>query len=420
MQPIISRRRFLATTGGLAALGSLGALGLSACGDDEEEGPAGTPAEGVAPSGEPIKIGGVFSLTGIFALFGELMRNGAILGVEKINEEGGVLGRPLELLVEDDGSTSTGAAERARKLLLDDKVDFVMGTLTSADSLAVVPVATEAKKPFFYILEGESKTCNPGGEGLNPYVFGIGSTPHQYITPFVPVLLERYGTDWYLIGSDYVFPRSVHAITKELLAQQGGRVVAEEYVPLGTTDFGPLIDKIAAAQPDLVFTYIVGPDSIAFTLRGVETGQLADIPVSGSAHFRPVQWPGLGQASIGTILVDHYSQAVDNPENNEFVARFRERFNFELPIDAIAADTYLTIQIIRAAAEQAGSIEPEAFIAAAEGLEVATPKGLVLIDPENHILQQNIYLLEITADGYKFLEDFGRQVHPDQVDCSVT
>jgi urea transport system substrate-binding protein len=418
----ITRRRFLLASGGLVTLATVG--GLGACGDDDDDSDEEPEPTGEGPSddtddGEPIKVGGVFSLTGAFALFGELMRDGAQLGVDKINADGGILGRQVELIVEDDGSSSTGASERARKLVIEDEVDFLMGSLTSADTLAVVPIATEAEVPFFYILEGEIKTCTPGGEELNPYVIGVGSTPHQFLTPFVPRLVEEYGTRWYLIGSDYVYPRSVFDITKELLTEEGAEVIGEDYAPLGTTEFGTQIDRIAQAQPDLVFSYIVGPDAIAFSLQAAEGGQLEGIPLSGSAHFRPVQFSGLGQVSVGTLLVDHYSEADENPENEEFVQAFREAYNFEDQIDAIAADTYSTIQIIKAAAEEAGSIEPDAFLGAAEGLEVATPKGTVVLDPDNHVLRQHIYLERITEDGYELVEDFGEQVHPGFEGCSV-
>lgn len=422
LKRVISRRRFLIISGGLAAATVIGCEEEAAPTATPTPTPTGTVEATPTPSGAPVKIGAVLDITGFFATFGDLMRKGTELGVEVVNEQGGILGRPVQLLVEDNQSSEPVSAERARKLFLQDEVEFVLGTVSSSESLAIVPVATEFKRPFFYILEGEDKTCAPGApQETNPYVFGIGSTPEQFITPLVPVLIERYGTDWYLIGSDYVFPRSVNAKAKELLVQAGGRVVAEEYAPLGTTDFRALLDRIQAARPSLLLSNLVGPDAIAFSLQGTEGGQLSGIPVAGSAHFRPVQLEGLGQTAVGAIVAHHYTDAATEiPENVDFVQRFREKYNFTGPIDPVAADCYSTILIIKAAAEKAGTTEADAFIAAAEGLEVATPKGNVIVDPENHILQQHMYLQEVTAEGYKLLEDLGIQKHPDHAGCSVT
>jgi urea transport system substrate-binding protein len=375
-------------------------------------------AQSTPATGAPITIGLLAPVTGIFADFGDLMTKATNLAVQKINDEGGILGRPLTVIAEDDQGDPAAATERARKLLSQDNVDILMGTVSSATTLAVLPLVDQAKKPFFYPLDGEDKTCLPGG-GTNPLVFGLGDTPQQRLVRFVPTIAEQAGKDWYFIGNDYVFPRSVNAVAIGFLKAAGGNVVAEDYVPLGTSDYRPVIDKIANSGANVVFSTTVGTDGVAFTKQAREGGLFDRMTVTGVATFAPEVYGGLQGFADGVLTADRYAEAVDNPVNKEFVRTFRETYDYQLPIGGTAAACYGAVLIWREAANKAGTIDPEPFARACEGLALTLPQGDVEIEASNHLLKQHIYLLRIENDAYVIDEDFGLIEHPDHEGCSV-
>jgi ABC-type branched-subunit amino acid transport system substrate-binding protein len=377
-----------------------------------------TAAQGTPAAGEPITVGLLAPVTGIFADFGDLMTKAMNLAVDRVNAEGGILGRPLTVIAEDDQGDPAVATERARKLLVQDNVDILMGTVSSATTLAVLPLVDQAQKVFFYPLDGEDKTCLPGG-GTNPLVFGLGDTPQQRLSRFVPAIVEQAGDDWYLIGNDYVFPRSVNAVAIEYLQGAGGNVVAEEYVPLGTSDYRPIIDKIANSGATVVFSTTVGTDGVAFTKQAREGGLFDRMTVTGVATFAPEVYGGLQGFADGVLTADRYSEQVDNDVNREFVAAFKEAYDYQLPIGGTAAACYGAILLWREAANKAGSFEPEPFAKACEGMQMTLPQGDVEIDAENHLLKQHIYLLRIEDDAYVIDEDFGEIAHRGHEGCSV-
>jgi ABC-type branched-subunit amino acid transport system substrate-binding protein len=375
-------------------------------------------AQSTPATGEPITVGLLAPVTGVFADFGDLMTKATDLAVQRVNDEGGILGRPLTVIAEDDQGDPAVATERARKLLVQDNVDILMGTVSSATTLAVLPLVDQAQKPFFYPLDGEDKTCLPDG-GTNPLVFGLGDTPQQRLVQFVPTIVEQSGGDWYFIGNDYVFPRSVNAVAIAFLNEAGGTVVAEEYVPLGTSDYRPVIDRIANSGATVVFSTTVGTDGVAFTKQAREGGLFDRMTVTGVATFAPEVYGGLQGFADGVLTADRYSEAVDNPVNLEFVTAFRETYDYQLPIGGTAAACYGAILLWREAANKAGSFDPEPFAQACAGLRMTLPQGDVEIDPTNHLLKQHIYLLRIEEDAYLIDEDFGEIAHPDHEGCSV-
>ena len=368
---------------------------------------------------DEIKIGLLAPVTGVFADFGDLMRKATDLAVQKVNAEGGILDRQLRVIAEDDQGEPTVAAERARKLLLQDEVDILMGTVSSATTLAVLPLVNQAQKVFFYPLDGEDKACTPGGEGTNPLVFGLGDTPQQRLSQFVPAIVEQYGAQWYLIGNDYVFPRSVNAVAIQYLEAAGGEVVREDYVPLGTSDYQPIIDRIANSGAQVVFSTTVGTDGVAFTKQARESGLFDRMTVTGVATFAPEVYSGLQGFADGVLTADRYSEAVDNPVNAEFVESFKTTYDYNLPLGGTAAACYGAVLIWREAATLANSFDPEPFAQACEGLQMTLPQGEVEIDATNHLLKQHIYLLRIENDAYLIEQDFGQLSHPGHEGCSV-
>ena len=404
----LTRRDFLSTMGyGVAGFGFGSNILLSF-----------TKRFAEAATQAPVKVGLLAPTSGVFADFGKLMSQSANLAVEIINGQGGILGRDIQIVQEDDQGDPAIAGERARKLLTSDGVDILLGTVSSATTLAVLPHVNQARKVYFYPLDGEDKTCVPGG-GTNPLVFGLGDTPQQRLSKFVPFMVKKFGAKWYFIGNDYVFPRSVNAVAITFLKEAGGSIVREEYTPLGTADYLPIVRKIKGSGANVVFSTTVGTDGVSFTKQARESGLFDSMTVTGVATFAPEVYSGLAQYAEGVITADRYTELVDNAANRRFVAAFKKKYNYPFPLGGTAAAVYGSFLIMKQAASKAGTLSPAPFARALEGLQMELPQGQVEIDKSNHLLKQHIYLLHIHNNRYEIMEDFGLLTHPDHDGCSV-
>lgn len=416
MEGKIRRTRFRAALGAtvLLALGTLAA----GCGGSASDGDGGgTDAEGV-----PLKIGVLAPVTGFMAGHGIGIRDGAKLAAQEINAAGGILGRKVELVIEDGKSDPAVNTEKAKQLIGRDDVDVLIGTGSSAETLAAITVATQNKVPFIYALDGENKTCAPGDpESVNPYVFASGPTPEMLLDSFLPAMMEKFGKRVYFVGSDYVFPRSLNAVATEITRGNGGTVLADNYLPTETTDYSPEIRKVLAAKPDILFLTLPGSAGITFVKQARQFGVFDKMTVTGSATFDTEAYGAIGELSTGVLVVNRYSELLDNEANAKFVKAFRQAYSsFEQPIGpTAAAGAYGTLYVLKAAIEKAGGTDPDAIVKALEGLELDLPQGRVTVDAENHVFDQPLYVMEIRDGNYQVVQELGMQKHPGFVGCSV-
>ena len=197
-------------------------------------------------SAEPIKVGVLHSLSGTMSISEVAVKDGTLMAIAEINAKGGLLGRQIEPVVEDGASDWPTFAEKARKLISKDKVVVVFGCWTSASRKAVLPVFEKADHLLIYPVQYE------GLEASKNIVY-TGAAPNQQIMPSVTWLLKQNKKKFFLLGSDYVFPRTANLIIKAQLKAEGGTLVGEEYTPLGHTEYSTVINKIKAAKPDVVY-----------------------------------------------------------------------------------------------------------------------------------------------------------------------
>ncbi|HEA69158.1 MAG TPA: hypothetical protein ENI07_20460 [Desulfobacterales bacterium] len=377
------------------------------------------PFVSLGASKKPIKIGLSTPLSGVLTDYGVRLEKGARLAVEAINEQGGILGRKIDLIVEDDKTDPAAASLKAKKLVFKDKVDFLMGTIASSTTLAVINAIKGTKVPFFWVVEGEDKNCIGGRKDkTRKYVFGIGPTPEQKFEKFTPYMVKNFGKTVYFVGSDYVFPHFVINSGKESLKKHGGSTIGEEYGPLGTTEWSSVITKIEKAKPEILFSVVVGNDGIAFVKQVMNFGLKEKMVITGFPSFSPATYSGVADYSEGIYLPTCYSELLDNPVNKEFVKRYKEKYNPKWPIAEIANAGYATVHFIKAGAENAGTTDPDKFVKAVEGLRLMAPQGEMRINPENHLADQHIYLCKIQNRQYNVVQDFGMIVHPDHSGCS--
>lgn len=361
-----------------------------------------------AASGESIKVGILHSLSGTMAISEVSVKDAEMLAIEEINAAGGVLGKQIEPVIEDGASDWPTFAEKAGKLLQQDKVAAVFGGWTSASRKAMLPVFEQNKGLLFYPVQYE-------GLESSPNIFYTGATTNQQIVPSVTWLLENRGKTFYLLGSDYVFPKTANQVIKAQLAAEGGEVVGEEYTPLGHTDYSTIISKIKAAKPDIVYNTLNGDSNVAFFKQLQDAGISADQMTTLSVSVAEEEIRGIGADVLkGHLASWNYYQTTDTPENTTFVTKYKEKYGADrVTADPIEAG-YVAVYLWKAAVEKAGSTDVEKVKAAAKGLEFDAPEGKVTVDGENQHIYKTVRIGEVQEDGqFKELWNSGEPVKPD-------
>ncbi|MGW7160836.1 urea ABC transporter substrate-binding protein [Paenibacillus taichungensis] len=367
-------------------------------------GGAGEPAS----SGDTIKVGVLHSLSGTMAISEVSVKDAEMLAIEEINAAGGVLGKQIEPVVEDGASDWPTFAEKAGKLLQQDKVAAVFGGWTSASRKAMLPVFEQNKGLLFYPVQYE-------GLESSPNIFYTGATTNQQIVPSVTWLLENRGKKFYLLGSDYVFPKTANQVIKAQLAAEGGEVVGEEYTPLGHTDYSTIISKIKAAKPDIVYNTLNGDSNVAFFKQLKDAGIFSEQLTTLSVSVAEEEIRGIGADVLkGHLASWNYYQTTDTPENKTFVEKYKEKYGADrVTADPIEAG-YVAVYLWKAAVEKAGSTDVEKVKEAAKGLEFDAPEGKVTVDGENQHIYKTVRIGEVQEDGqFKELWNSGAPVKPD-------
>lgn len=347
--------------------------------------------------GDTIKVGVLHSLSGTMAISEVSVRDSSIMAINEINAAGGVLGKQLEPIVEDGASEPTVFAEKAEKLIQQDEVAVVFGGWTSASRKAMLPVFEEHNSLLFYPVQYE-------GLEASPNIFYTGATTNQQIVPAVSWLLENRGTSFYLLGSDYVFPRTANQIIKLQLEAEGGTLVGEEYTPLGHTDYSTVISKIQQAKPDVIFNTLNGDSNVAFFKQLKDAGITSDDITVLSVSVAEEEIRGIGADVLeGHLAAWNYYQTTDTPENEAFVANYKAAYGEDrVTADPIEAG-YISVYLWAKAVEKAGTTDVDAVKEAAAGLQFQAPEGLVTVDGDNQHIYKPVRIGEVQADG-QFLE----------------
>ncbi|MEK3883861.1 urea ABC transporter substrate-binding protein [Paenibacillus sp. PL2-23] len=383
---------------------------LAGCGNNNT--PAST-SESEAPSASEsaegeIKVGILHSQSGTMAISEVSVIDAELMAIEEINANGGVLGKQIVPVVEDGASDWPTFAEKARKLISEDKVATVFGGWTSASRKAMKPVFEELNGLLWYPVQYE-------GLEASPNIFYTGATTNQQIVPSVSWLLENRGKKMYLLGSDYVFPRTANLIIKEQLKAEGGELVGEEYTPLGHTDFSTIISKIKQADPDIVYNTLNGDSNVAFFKQLKDAGITASDLTTLSVSVAEEEIRGIGVDVLeGHLAAWNYYQTTDTPANQTFVDNYKKKYGDDrVTADPIEAG-YIAVYLWAAAVEKAGSTDVEKVKEAAKGLELDAPGGKVMIDGETQHIYKTVRIGEVQADGqFKELWNSGEAVKPD-------
>ena len=329
-----------------------------------------------AAKGE-VKVGVLFSLTGTTGIIEESLNKATILAIEEINDAGGVNGMKIVPVVEDPASDPATFAAKARKLVLNDKCVSVFGSYTSASRKAVLPVFEKRDNLYWYPTLYEGRECSKN-------VIYTGAVPNQQQDEFIPWLVEKFGKRWYLIGSNYIYPKEENNYCKKLLAELGCEVVAEEYVPLGHSEFASVVNKFRSEKPNVIFSTVVGDSVVAlhrqYRAAGLDPESMPMASLTTSEN--EVAAMG-GDAAAGHFTSAPYFQVWDSPENHKFVEAYRSRWGEDKVTHFVSEPSYFQIYMFKQAVEKLdpSDISPQTIREAVKGVELIAPQGRVRVDP---------------------------------------
>ncbi|MCT7667459.1 substrate-binding protein [Shinella kummerowiae] len=356
----------------------------------------------------PIKLGFLSGLTGLETILGETQLNCFKLAVSEINNGGGIAGRQVEFIVEDDQTTTRGAIDKARKLVSGDQVDAIIGLIASLTHVAARSVTTPAKKLLIYTTYYEGSVCDR-------YFFSTGQIPNQQIVPSVEWLTVNAGKSTYIIGSDYVWPRESAKAIHAAMEASGGKVLGEDFLPFGTQDFGPVFDRVRAADPDFLWVMVAGNDLITCLKQYQSFGFRQQLFSNGLDELFSFFHPEL---TAGTLSNQAYFMGLENEKNLAFKKAYGDMFGADKPINAIGEAAYNAVHLYKLAVEKAGSTETEAVIDALGQVEFDAPQGKVNF-AANNVMRSNSILARGNDNGHwDTIENFG-QIDPDIAGCSL-
>ncbi len=379
----IRRRDFIIFSSAAA-----GSVLLKACGGSSTP-TASTPASpeaspaASAVSGDTIKVGILHSLSGTMAISEKSVVDAEELAIEEINNAGGVLGKKIEAIKEDGASDWPTFNEKAKKLIDQDKVATVFGCWTSASRKSVLPVFESKNHMLWYPVQYEGQECSKN-------IFYTGAAPNQQIEPSVDWLLEQYkGKPFFLVGSDYVFPRTANTIIKAQLEAKGGKVVGEDYIPLGGTEVTPIISKIKSAMPDggVIYNTLNGDSNVAFFKQLQGAGMGPDKYPSMSVSIAEEEVKAIGVDYLkGHFAAWNYFQTVETPASKKFVEAFKKKYGDDRVVNDPMEAAYIMVYLWKQAVEKATTADDlEKVRMAAYGQTFDAPEGMITMNPNHHI-----------------------------------
>jgi len=386
LNPTLTRRGFLTGTAGAAAAIASPAI------------------IGSANAAGSLKIATFFPLSGPAALFGPTQTACAKLAAQQINAGGGVGGRQISILPADGGAPPAEAAKSAIRLMLRDKVDVVVGSHNSAVREAIV-AALKGRVPYVYTPLYEGGECN-----RNVYV--TADTPQQQVQPSIDYLAKSLGAKtYYLIGNDYVWPRKTNEQAKKYIAANGGKVVGEEYVPLGAANkFEDAVTRIKAKKPDLVVITLVGGDNVNFNRTFAGFGLDSSIKRI-SYLLEELTLMGIGdKSSKGLYSAMSYFVNEQSEANKSFKGDFAKAFGAKAPpLSMLGADCFSGVHFAKALVEKAGGTDAGKLMAAANNLQYQTATGTATMT--NRHVVKDMYLAECKGTSFNIVQTFKAVAH---------
>ncbi|HEV7912737.1 MAG TPA: urea ABC transporter substrate-binding protein [Albitalea sp.] len=399
----LSRRRLL------QGLGALPLAGLPFAALAQQFPTAKVNTTKLAVTDTEVTVGQLHSGTGTMAISETGSIQAEQLAIDQINAMGGVLGRKIKVIKEDGASDWPTFAEKSKKLLVNDRVACVFGCWTSASRKAVLPIFEKENGMLYYptFYEGLEQSKNviyTGQEATQQIIWGLDWAGK-----------EKQSKSYFLVGSDYIWPRTSMKIARKHIENfQKTKVVGEEYYPLGHTNFNSLINKIKVAKPDCIFAAVVGGSNVAFYKQLKAAGISGDKQFLLTLSVTEDEMLGVGGENFaGFYSSMKYFQSLDNDNNKKFVEAFRNKYGPKSVIGDVTQAGYLGPWLWKAAVEKAGSFDVDKIAAASPGIELKTaPEGYVKVH-DNHHLYSKARIAQGMHDGtFKVVAESSGLIEP--------
>ncbi len=341
----------------------------------------------------PIKVGILHSLTGTMAISEKPVVEATLFAIEEINQRGGVLGRRIEPVVVDGRSNWAHFAREARRLIVEEEVSAVFGCWTSACRKSVKPVFEELNNLLFYPVQYE-------GLESSPNIVYLGTVPSQQIIPAINWVSTHIGRRFYLIGSDYIFPRIANWIIKKQAGIIGAEIVGEGYIPLASQQLDELVAEIARTKPDVVINTLNGDSNLAFfqalKQAGISQQDIPSLSFSiGENEFQTMQAQGVD----GALTAWSYFQSLDTESNRGFLKRYALKHGTNPVVSDPMETAYSGVHLWAKAVERAGSLAINGVIRHLRTGSVVAPEGIISLHVENQHTWREMRIGKLRGDG---------------------
>jgi urea transport system substrate-binding protein len=405
----ISRRKLLKNSAAVAAIGVASPHVWL---------PSTAYAANTLKKGDPIKVGLLFSLTGALATPEEDSTLVMQYAIDEINDAGGIDGHPIEPVIIDAKSDFKVYSAKTKELILKDKVISIFGCYTSASRKAVSPTVMKYDNLLFY------PTCYEGAE-CTQNIVNTGPLANQHSFDLIPYMVDQFGPRTFFVGSNYVWPKESNKNAKVWLEQSNGELLGEEYIPLGSSEFGPVLEKIRATNPDFIFSTVVGASDISFHRQFKQAGFKVDKMPIASLTTGEIETAAMGvEYGAGHFLSAPYFQTMPGAVNERFVDGFlSSKYGKNGTTHYNMEETYLSAYVFKGAVEKAvaefgmNDVTPERIRDMTAGLAVeddVSPEGKIWIDPDNFNCWLKPKIGQCQGDGsFKIVKEAPEHVAPD-------
>lgn len=348
-----------------------------------------------ARAADGLAVGVLFSQSGGLSIIEKSLSDATLMAISEINAKGGVLGMQIRPIVEDGASDPRTFNEKASKLVIQDQVASVFACYSSASRKAVLPVFERRRNLLLYPTYYEGFECSKN-------VAYTGSVPNQQLSNFIPWIIKTLGKKtFFIVGSNYIYPREMAKVAKILIEQQGGRWVADEYLELGTSEWGSMVNKIKGSGADVVLSNVVGDSVVAFYREYKNQGVSQDkLPICATVTSE-IEIAAMGaDYAVGSYTSFPYFMATDTDANRAFVERYRTFVKNPQAVTHHALESaYFQVFLWAQAVAKAGHAEPLAIRDALAGQQFAAPGGPVRIEPQNLHTWLTPRIAEWQSDG---------------------
>lgn len=348
---------------------------------------------GAAFAADPIRIGVLEDQSGDFAAATMVKVHAIELAADEINAAGGIAGRPIELVVYDTQSDNTRYQEFMRRVLQRDKVDVVFAGFSSASREAYRPIVNQFDGLAFYNNQYEGGVCDAN-------MIVTGAVPEQQFSTLIPWMMETYGKKVYTLAADYNFGQISAEWVRNIVAENGGEMVGEEFIPLGVSQFSQTIQNIQGARPDFVVTLLVGAAQASYyeqaAAANVGLPMASSVNVGQGYEHKRFTPPSLKDMYVTT----NYIEEVDTPASKAFLAKFHAKFPDEPYVNQEAANSYIAMNLYKLMVERAGTTDHAALRAEIAKGDVCFdgPSGNVCLDPRSQHMSHTIFLAKVEGD----------------------